>query len=314
VAAVALALESLTAGTVQRLRDSGVEPILLRGPVLGRWLYDDELERPYRDVDLLVSPAQIATATAVINDLGFARAPHVPTHPVDHASTFVRQGDRAMIDLHETLVGIDAAPEVVWQTLSAETERMRIGSTDIAVLGLAARIVMVALHSASHGIKTEKPMVDLRRAVAKLDDDIWADAVKIAEKLDATEAFVAGLSLDPEGSVYVARLPPVRMSIKTALRARTPPPTAPGLVRFWEARGPRARMRFVARELFPEAEFMRAWSPLARRGSLGLVASYVWRIPWLVVHAAAAAVLLLRIAREVARRNNTQEAGPRGDA
>ncbi len=41
----------------------------------------------------------------------------------------------------------------------------------------------------------------------------------------------------------------------------------------------------MAGELFPRPEFMRWWSPLARRGRLGLVLSYPRRWLWLALQA-----------------------------
>jgi hypothetical protein len=44
----------------------------------------------------------------------------------------------------------------------------------------------------------------------------------------------------------------------------------------------------VLGKTFPPPAFMRAWSPLARRGALGLALAYAWRPVWLVVHSGAA--------------------------
>jgi hypothetical protein len=47
----------------------------------------------------------------------------------------------------------------------------------------------------------------------------------------------------------------------------------------------RWRISTVARELFPRPDFMRWWSPLARRGPLGLALSYPWRWAFLAWNA-----------------------------
>ena len=48
-----------------------------------------------------------------------------------------------------------------------------------------------------------------------------------------------------------------------------------------------AKLRLVAHEMVPTRAFMRWWSPLARRGPLGLAAAYLWRPIWFVGHAPA---------------------------
>jgi hypothetical protein len=44
----------------------------------------------------------------------------------------------------------------------------------------------------------------------------------------------------------------------------------------------RDRARLVGHKLAPPATFMHKWSPLARRGPLGLAAAYVWRPFWIL--------------------------------
>jgi hypothetical protein len=49
-----------------------------------------------------------------------------------------------------------------------------------------------------------------------------------------------------------------------------------------------AKLRFVLRELFPTPAFMRWWTPMARRGSVGLSVAYVWRLVWVFRYAVPA--------------------------
>ncbi len=67
----ALILDSAAATAVRCLRDVGVESILLKGPVLARWLYDDGSVRTYGDVDLLVSPRHTEAAVAALGAMGY---------------------------------------------------------------------------------------------------------------------------------------------------------------------------------------------------------------------------------------------------
>jgi hypothetical protein len=51
----------------------------------------------------------------------------------------------------------------------------------------------------------------------------------------------------------------------------------------------------------PDAEFMRSWSPLASRGTVGLAVAYMWRPLWLARHAPRGFIAWAR-ARSRARR------------
>ena len=77
-------------------------------------------------------------------------------------------------------------------------------------------------------------------------------------------------------------------------------PLAHGFEELATTRGIRAKLAVLRQELIPSAEFMRWWSPLARRGPLGLAASYVWRPLYLALKAGPG-LLAWRRARRVAQ-------------
>jgi hypothetical protein len=63
-------------------------------------------------------------------------------------------------------------------------------------------------------------------------------------------------------------------------------PLAQGFEHLAGTTGVKTRLMLVARELVPNPAFMRWWSPrVARRGVLGLVAAYLWRVAFFARHA-----------------------------
>jgi hypothetical protein len=52
---------------VTRLRSGGVEPVLVKGPAIGR-LYPERGLRPFGDLDLCVGPEQYRAASAILQD------------------------------------------------------------------------------------------------------------------------------------------------------------------------------------------------------------------------------------------------------
>jgi hypothetical protein len=65
----------------------------------------------------------------------------------------------------------------------------------------------------------------------------------------------------------------------------------------------RERLRLLGAELFPSAAFMRVWSPMARRGWVGLLCAYLVRPLWLLWQLPTGLRDLSR-ARRAARRGN----------
>jgi hypothetical protein len=288
-AGISLHVDVVTAEVVTALREAGVDSVLLRGPAIARWLYDDETWRSYVDVDLLVPHGELEGAQEILAGLGFSDMTVEGVLTDDrptHARTLGRGRDGAVVDLHYTVLGVRASPDAAWQVLGGQTEAISVVGTPVEILTPPGRAFVVAVHAAQHGAGVGKPLDDLARALEALPARTWAEASDLAMRLDATQAFGAGLRLLARGEAVARRLElPEEQSIETALRVSTPPPMALGFD--WLARTPgvRAKARLVARKVGPEPAFMRAWSPLAQRGRVGLTVAYIWRVLWLIRHA-----------------------------
>ena len=288
-----LEIDRVTAEVVDTFRDGGVRSILLKGPALARWLYDGG-ERGYVDCDLLVADDRIDTAAELLAQLGFRRSPlDLRDDWPRHAQVYLRSG--VAVDLHRTFVGADVAPSVVWREFAARTTTMHVGGTDVEVPAPSARALVVVLHAAKDGQRVDKVDRDLQRAIDRVPGDLWADAMALAQRLGAVEAFAAGLRRIEDGAALAGRLGlPTSLTPELAMRTRPVPPLATGINWLVTSRGVRGKAGLVVRKLFPPPGFLRAWKPLARRGRLGLVAAYVWRPLWVAWHSVPAAVAVVR--------------------
>ncbi len=279
-------LDACAAEVVGAFEAAGIESVLLRGPALSEWLYDEHELRPYTDVDLLVSSAHVARAEAVLRGTGFNLLPLPPLD--EHARTWVR-GDGASIDLHRSLSGMTAHPDVVWSALRRDAQTLRIHAREVTIPSYEARALTVALHVAQHGRQLEQPLEDLRRALDRADEAVWRSAAELAVEVGSLPSFSSGLRRLAGGASVAERLDlQAGDSVAIALRGGTPPNMALGLDWLATRRGIRAKVRFAISKLFPSRDFMRAWSGIANRGPLGLAASYVHRWVWVAWHAARA--------------------------
>jgi len=279
-----LAIDRLAAEIAGAFAEAGIESLVLKGPVLAQWLYPAEV-RPYGDADLMVSPADWPAAVRLLSQLGFSDHLGPMAHPrmESFASTaFLRGEDN--LDLHCTLHGLDAAPERIWDAFTGGAERQTIGGTELRVPSRPALLLHVGLHAAHHA--KGKTLEDLRRAIARAEDPLWQEALKLAHSLDGVPTFATGLRLLPEGADLARHL-----GIEDEVRSRRHAvsfervPTAEGLDALLRpGTSMRERARTILDELFPRPEFMRWWSSLARRGRVGLLASYPWRWAWLLVN------------------------------
>jgi hypothetical protein len=297
-----LGLAAAAAEAVTALRAAGIRSILLKGPAIARWLYDQPWERSYGDIDLLVAPQDHLLAGEILQRLGYTDSSLKDPRRFPHASIWRREGPLpAEIDLHWQ-VPLASGDVDSWTVLRTETEPMVIGSATVETLSPAAGAMLIAVHAAQHGSGTSSPMRDLELALGRLDRSTWAKSAELAHQLGVSDAFSVGLRLLPAGAEMADNLPlePVR-SVEAHLRSVTPTPTSLGWMHLLEQPSARMRLRLARAELLPSPAFMREWSPTARKGRWGLARAYVGRPFWLL-RQLPGALRDLRRARIQARR------------
>lgn len=270
-----LALDAALAQAVQALRAEGIEPLLLRGPAIARWLYDDPHAREYRDVDLLVPAGRHAAAEAVLARLGYREymAGTRRSERVVHATLWLR--DDVSIDLHHRLVLLPGDP---YADFAEEAQTLSVGGVQVLVPCPASLAVIVALHAAQHGPSKPKPLEDLRRAVARGGDGVWPDAAALARRLGVGGAVAAGLAMVDGGAALAAEVglggPPDPV---VQLRVDGGSPLAARMHELRRATSRRARALMLLKAILPSPAYLRIADPLARRGPLGLAGAYVAR-------------------------------------
>lgn len=285
------ALDAAAAEALEAFAAAGVEPLLLKGAALSRLLYTAGERRGYSDVDLLVSPRQLAAARAVLEQLGYtnttaARGVEDIAGAV-HADTWVRR-DQAigplMLDLHTRLPGFNASPEVVWEVLASRRISIEVARRPAGVLPREGLALHLATHAAQHGPGDPRPLADLRQGLERWPRATWEGAASLAEELDARAAFAAGLRLVAAGAHLAALLDlPASDEIEWEMQNRDGRPRGTfHLQALAETRGLRPRLRLLRRALMPSREWIAWEDPRARRGGLPLVRArlrHVARVP-----------------------------------
>jgi hypothetical protein len=254
---VTLALDAIAVDVASALEQDGVPVLLLKGPAIGRWLYDSAGERLYDDVDLLVRVSELPRAEQTLRREAFRFV-----HDDDHGRIWQRGPTN--VDLHRRLAGTTAPADRVFDLLLAGSEWLELPRGAVRVPGPAARALHLALHAAQHGPDSGSPVDDLARGLDRLPDATWEGAADLARATGAVDGFAAGLELVPEGVALRARL-----GLEPRRRDVHPPVTA-GLLHLFATRGARRKLALIRTELAPTRAYLRAHVPLARRGRLGL--------------------------------------------
>lgn len=268
-----LLLDRRALAAVEHLRQAGIPAILLKGAAIATWLYDDGTARPYIDIDVFVSPLQFTHAIAVLAEIGYrVRLPGAHPAELGPKELDLIGPDEVAIDLHNGLIGVSVPSTECWDVLINHTTALTIAGGTVQVLDIPARAMHLALHAAQNGPIDVKALSDLRRGVQRASKQDWKQAAAIAARIDATEAFAAGLRLVPEGEALAEELQlPRTMSLELALRVAAVTQDALFFARFSETHGAKAKAVLIARKFFPTATTLRANSELAQRSRMGLL-------------------------------------------
>ncbi len=299
-----LQVDAWTAKVVTALRHAGVRPILLKGPAIARWLYDDDfLARTYGDIDLLVSPTQRPRAEAVLRDMGFTTGNRLPALEPVHAEMWALADGRAIVDLHRVLHGMEDLPDQdVWDLVSGATRTCAVRGVEVDIPGPPVRTLHLALHLHVRDGPGAQAWRDLERGIARVDHAEWEQAADLARALGIDGDMAARLRALPEGKPLADRLRlpetgPDRYYSHQAVHHRRARPEVQSLAYFASRSGWAAKAAYARRKLLPPPPFMRQRHAIARRGRAGLLAAYAWRGAIFAVRAPQAVVQWRRIRR-----------------
>ncbi len=285
LAAFGFGVDLVTAELTVALEAAGVPSILIKGPAIATWLYRGDESRLYGDTDLLIRERDWQRAIEALEGLGFEDDLSPLAHPRMESETgypMSRVADGAAVDLHLNLFGIGAGPDAAWEAFGEGAVRQLVGGKEVLMPSHPARLLHISLHAVQHGGELlPKAMHDLRRAIAVAPESTWREARELAVRLDAEETFATGLRLTPEGSALALALGAGQRESEGSILRMARVPTAEGFLELSRVPSLRGKLALALRELFPNPAFMRWWTPLARRGGLGLLAAYGWRLLWL---------------------------------
>ena len=105
------------------------------------------------------------------------------------STAWTRLSDGANVDLHQTIVGVRGDSDTVWRLLSDQIESVEVARSRVDGLDATATALVVGLHAAQHGVGFMHPLNDLSLALEKFPEPIWDQATRLAEQLEAAEAW-----------------------------------------------------------------------------------------------------------------------------
>lgn len=272
------------------LQQAGIRFLVLKGVPLSVLLFNDPVRRSSGDIDLLVAPADFATARRVLRDLGYQLAPGMPplgedTAPQACPRDLIMHRGTVWVELHQRLTDNPDRFPFDFDTLHAGRQLVTVAGLAIPTLGPAHQGIYLFVHGAGHGWERLAWLTDI--ALLCRDREVAA----------GLGAQIRSLGMERAGGQAFAL-------IRLLLGAAPPPgiqvPTHPGWLTRWLAtghagprRGPVWALRTlcmhwvgwrlrgglaafrqeVALDLFPD----QPTGPLDRLRPVSRLAGFLWR-------------------------------------
>jgi hypothetical protein len=265
---------------------SDVHPLLLKGPTTAGWLYAAG-DRPYTDIDILVAPDMVTTASSVLRALGFdTSAPPLLSQELGSSGEWTRDSDGMAVDLHTSITGLEQIAERAWDVLKDRSTSFRLLDTYVGALDKPARLLTLCLHAIFRVPTEDQPLRDLEMAIQHVDIDTWKESAELGRELGVLETFSLGLHQTVTGEAFADQLGlPAGvepLSIRISKEHGSPTANLVMQMRSLRTMTLRDRSKLIARKIVPSVAYMRTASNLGARGGPFLALAYIVRPLWLL--------------------------------
>jgi hypothetical protein len=163
------------------LAAAGVAMRTLKGPAVAHQDYDDPSERLFRDLDVLVSSADLDSAVELLRTLGFGRAYAEPRPGFQRRygkGVALLRPQGVEVDLHRTLALGPLGQQIIEADLWLGEDSVRIGALDVRTLDVVGRF----LHACVHAATSPRPRLWVLRDVVQLHDRACSDVSEVRDR------------------------------------------------------------------------------------------------------------------------------------
>jgi putative nucleotidyltransferase-like protein len=181
----------------ERFAASGVEALVIKGPVLSTRCYGDPALRQYGDLDLIVRDKDILRSTELMITLGYE--PTVPLKAI-HAKkipgeyVFRQSSTKLLVEFHtEGTFRYHPQPLPV-EKLFERQARVRIDAHDVPALSPEDELILICIHGAKHFWEQLSYLADVAAFVSNQELD-WARVRSSAEEVGGERMLKVGLRL-----------------------------------------------------------------------------------------------------------------------
>jgi hypothetical protein len=182
---------------LDRFSASGVEALVIKGPVLSARCYGDPGLRQYGDLDLIVRDKDILRSTELMMTLGYE--PRVPLTAIQARKipgeyVFRQSSTKLLVEFHTELTFRYHPRPLPMEKLFERQVRVKIDAHDVPALSPEDELILISIHGAKHFWEQLSYIADVAAFVSKQELD-WARVRSSAEEVGGERMLNVGLRL-----------------------------------------------------------------------------------------------------------------------
>ncbi|MDQ1470417.1 MAG: hypothetical protein QOJ99_1897, partial [Bryobacterales bacterium] len=198
---------------LQALEADGIESVPFKGPALANQLFGNVAMRQFRDLDILVRPADVDRARAVLLARGYR--PEFELTPKreaeylrsEHAFQFKRQDGAFIVELHWSFGSRDQAFPLSAQSVWSRLGQAKFQSRIVHALSSEDLLIYLAMHGAKHRWDRLEWICSLAQLIRVKPDLDWSVVFSRAQRTGALRGVRLALLLARD--ICAAPLPPL---------------------------------------------------------------------------------------------------------
>jgi hypothetical protein len=177
---------------------SGIETLLVKGPIVSFLAYGDPAVRSYVDLDLLVRDRAILPASRILTGLGFeADVPEaaILAGKIPGEYLFKRSGAQQLVELHSEKTFRYYPRPMRIEDLFSRQRVVPLEGRDVPALCLEDELVLNCIHGAKHFWERLMWPADIAAIVARHPEIAWERVRRAARDVGAERMLHVGLLL-----------------------------------------------------------------------------------------------------------------------
>ncbi|MDI3213836.1 nucleotidyltransferase family protein [Arthrobacter sp. AL12] len=251
---------------------AGLPVLFIKGP--GATLMGLRENHVSADVDVLIRPEQLERMLNLLHGRGWQERPtgFAIVSQYLHSRTLYHPQWNCDIDVHSRFPGMEAPPDIAFDTLWRDRQYLVMAARNIAVPSVPAAVIFQALHSL-RAMDDPRHQREYTGLLQRVDTTLHRDIVELSVELKATSALQPLLEeLGADG------LPTRDEEVSAEWRYRTSAhvPGTALLIALMESPW-RSKPRVFARGIFPSRQYLRQRDPDIDDSVAGLLGAHVSR-------------------------------------